>query len=75
MIGASPSGKASAFGADIRRFESCRPSKQKRQPLRKVAFFVVIHFSIQPNPIKSITVMIWFVGPIEGNTDVGCLFI
>lgn len=24
--GASPSGKASAFGADIRRFESCRPS-------------------------------------------------
>lgn len=26
-IGVSPSGKASAFGADIRRFESCHPSQ------------------------------------------------
>lgn len=26
MIGASPSGKASGFGSDIRRFESYRPS-------------------------------------------------
>ncbi len=27
-IGASPSGKASAFGADIRWFESSRPSQE-----------------------------------------------
>lgn len=26
-VGVSPSGKASAFGADIRRFESCHPSQ------------------------------------------------
>ena len=29
-IGASPSGKAAAFGAAIRRFESCRPSQIDR---------------------------------------------
>ncbi len=30
-IGASPSGKAAAFDAAIRRFESCRPSQYERK--------------------------------------------
>ena len=30
-IGVSPSGKASAFGADIRRFESCHPSHSEQR--------------------------------------------
>jgi hypothetical protein len=30
-IGASPSGKAAAFDAAIRRFESCRPSQQRKR--------------------------------------------
>ena len=39
IVGVSPSGKASAFGADIRRFESCHPSQQKEASLAE-AFFV-----------------------------------
>jgi hypothetical protein len=35
LNGASPSGKASAFGADIRRFESCRPSSNKKRLSQK----------------------------------------
>ena len=32
LAGASPSGKASVFGADIRRFESCRPKARADAP-------------------------------------------
>ena len=39
-VGASPSGKASAFGADIRRFESCRPSQHKKAALYERFFLV-----------------------------------
>ena len=38
LIGASPSGKASAFGADIRWFESSRPS-QSSKVVRNGDFF------------------------------------
>ena len=38
-VGASPSGKASAFGADIRRFESCRPSQNSDKTLFLQGFF------------------------------------
>ena len=38
-IGASPSGKASAFGADIRRFESCRPSHSSKRTRNRPFFF------------------------------------
>lgn len=31
IVGASPSGKASAFGADIRWFESSRPSQTEQR--------------------------------------------
>ena len=38
IIGASPSGKASAFGADIRRFESYRPSQKFQHNLPFIDF-------------------------------------
>lgn len=40
QIGVSPSGKASAFGVDIRRFESCHPS-QNLQTVRNDGFFFI----------------------------------
>ena len=36
--GASPSGKASVFGVDIRRFESCRPSQKFKHNLPFIDF-------------------------------------
>lgn len=39
IVGASPSGKASAFGADIRWFESSRPSQDLDKTLFLQGFF------------------------------------
>ena len=41
FVGASPSGKASAFGADIRWFESSRPSHNKDKSLIFKDFFAL----------------------------------
>lgn len=41
FVGASPSGKASAFGADIRWFESSRPSQNKDKSLIFKDFFAL----------------------------------
>lgn len=40
FVGASPSGKASAFGADIRWFESSRPSHSSKIAIFGDFFFI-----------------------------------
>ena len=42
-IGVSPSGKASAFGADIRWFESSHPSQQTYKTLFLQGLFLLRH--------------------------------
>lgn len=58
LIGESPSGKAEAFGASIRRFDPCLPSqlyesrKKDRSTMRsfgdQVLSFVVVYFFFVP---------------------------
>ena len=45
FVGASPSGKASAFGADIRWFESSRPSHSSKIAIFGDFFFFIKHLS------------------------------
>ena len=45
-IGVSPSGKASAFGADIRRFESCHPSHSSKVARNGDFFFLYQAFKL-----------------------------
>ncbi len=52
MLGVSPSGKASAFGADIRRFESCHPS-HRIQTVRNDGFFFIYQAFILVRMFKS----------------------
>ena len=45
MFGASPSGKASAFGADIRWFESSRPARVKKSSEMTTFSFIFKHLN------------------------------
>lgn len=46
VVGVSPSGKASAFGADIRRFESCHPSHSSKIVRNGDFFFYIQAFKL-----------------------------